>query len=146
MSLEQVFSLAGVVAMAGWLVLLLAPYGSSWPRRVVYPAAIALAMSYAALIGTYSAGSEGGFGSLAEVAALFANPGVLLAGWVHYLVFDLLVGSWERGEAQRLGLSRFALAPCLLLTFLFGPIGWLLFLAVRHMRRRASTANGRAAA
>jgi Domain of unknown function (DUF4281) len=145
MSLEQVFSLAGIVAMAGWLVLLLAPYGSAWPRRVVYPAGVALAMAYAALIGTYSAGSEGGFGSLAEVSVLFSNPGVLLAGWVHYLVFDLLIGSWERGEAERLALSRFALAPCLVLTFLFGPLGWLLFLAVRHVRQRAQTAAGSAA-
>lgn len=136
MSLEQVFSLAGLVAMAGWLVLLLAPYGSGWPGRVVFPAAIALAMVYAALIGTYTAGAEGGFGSLAEVAVLFATPGVLLAGWVHYLVFDLLVGTWERGEAERLSLSRLVLAPCLVLTFLFGPLGWLLFMAVRHVRQR----------
>lgn len=139
MSLEQFFSLAGGVAMAGWLVLLFAPAGSAWPGRVVFPVAIALAMSYAALIGTYFAGSAGGFGSLADVAVLFATPGVLLAGWVHYLAFDLLVGSWERREADRLGLSRLLLAPCLVLTFLLGPLGWLLFLAVRHVRLRGQS-------
>jgi hypothetical protein len=113
---------------------------------VVYSAAVALAMLYAALIGVYFTRSQGGFGSLADVAVLFATPGVLLAGWVHYLVFDLLVGSWERREAERLALSRFALAPCLLLTFLFGPLGWLLFLAVRHVRMRAQAMPGSAAA
>ncbi|MEQ1580790.1 MAG: abscisic acid-deficient protein Aba4 family protein [Steroidobacteraceae bacterium] len=142
MSLEQVFSIAGGVAMIGWLVLLLAPAGSAWPGRVVYSAAVALAMLYAALIGAYFSRSQGGFGSLADVAVLFATPGVLLAGWVHYLVFDLLVGSWERSEADRLALSRFVLAPCLLLTFLLGPLGWLLFLAVRHVRMRAQLVRG----
>jgi hypothetical protein len=140
MSLEQVFSIAGGVAMVGWLILLLAPTGSAWPGRVVYTAALALATLYAALVGTYFAGSQGGFGSLADVATLFRNPGVLMAGWTHYLVFDLLVGSWERAEAERLAISRLWLAPCLVLTFLFGPLGWLAFLAVRQfgMRGRAT--------
>jgi hypothetical protein len=73
------------------------------------------------------------------VARLFDSRGMLLAGWVHYLAFDLLVGLWEREEAARLGLSRSALIPSLVLTFLFGPLGWLLFMALRwfHLQRSA---------
>jgi hypothetical protein len=82
--------------------------------------------------------ADGGFGSLDAVARLFEHRGVLLAGWVHYLAFDLLVGVWERDEAQRLGVPQLLLVPCLLLTFLFGPLGWLAFLAVRHLNRRAA--------
>lgn len=139
MALEQIFSTAGAVAMVGWLVLLFAPAGSRWPGRLVVALAGALAVLYVALIGAFFADGEGGFGSLAEVAVLFATPGILLAGWVHYLVFDLLVGTWERAEAERLGISRFALAPCLILTFLLGPLGWLVFLAVRHFRLSGNT-------
>ena len=73
----------------------------------------------------------GGFSTLAGVAALFSNPWVLLAGWIHYLAFDLLVGTWETRDARERGLPHLLLVPCLVLTFLLGPAGWLLYMAVR---------------
>jgi len=137
MSLETLFSAAGAVAAAGWLVLALAPY--RWQRAArgaAVAAAIVIAMLYAGLIGAFWTSAEGGFGSLADVQQLFRHPGILLAGWVHYLAFDLLVGCWEREEAVRLGLPRWALAPCLALTFLLAPLGWLVFLGVRAFAAR----------
>ena len=132
MSLDTLFSLAGTAAMAGWLVLALTPLRWRLTRTMALCVAAALAAVYTALIAVYWTQGSGDFGSLAGVASLFQHPGLLLAGWVHYLAFDLLVGTWEREEAARLGMSRWLLLPCLLLTFLFGPIGWLAFLGVRH--------------
>ena len=86
---------------------------------------------YAVLIAIHFAGSKGGFSSLHEVALLFANPWLLLAGWVHYLAFDLLVGSWEVRDARERGVRHIFVVPCLILTFLFGPAGWLLYLGAR---------------
>lgn len=136
--LEVLFSTAGHMALAGWLVLALAPYRFDAPRPVVAAVALSLAALYAALIGTFWAGAEGGFGSLADVARLFQSPGLLLAGWVHYLAFDLLVGLWQREQARAIGMPRWLLLPCLLLTFLFGPLGWLVFMALRRYRLRAA--------
>ncbi|HVL58006.1 MAG TPA: abscisic acid-deficient protein Aba4 family protein [Burkholderiaceae bacterium] len=138
LSLDLLFSVAGSVAALGWLALAVAPLRYSWPRGVTVAAALAIAACYAALIGVFWVRADGGFGSLDAVARLFEHRGVLLAGWVHYLAFDLLVGVWERDEAQRLGVPQLLLVPCLLLTFLFGPLGWLAFLAVRHLNRRAA--------
>ena len=92
-----------------------------------------LGLIYAALIVRYWREAEGGFGSLSEVGTLFSHPGLLLAGWLHYLAFDLLVGAWEVREARRIGLPHGAVLPALLLTFLFGPIGFLAFLALRGL-------------
>jgi hypothetical protein len=78
-------------------------------------------------------GADGGFGTLDEVARLFANPWLLLAGWVHYLAFDLLIGNWEARDARARGVPHWALVPCLLGTFLFGPAGWLLYLGARSV-------------
>lgn len=142
MPLESVFSIAGSVAMLGWLALLLAP--SRWRIAVPFALVVAalLAALYAAVLAAFWHQGGGGFGSLGEVAELFATPGLLLAGWIHYLAFDLLVGAWERAHAQRIGLSRLALVPSLVLTFLFGPLGWLTFLAVRQFHlSRAALAN-----
>jgi len=60
----------------------------------------------------------------------------LLAGWVHYLAFDLFVGSWEARDALSHRIPHLAVIPCLLLTFLFGPAGLLLYLLLRFTLRR----------
>lgn len=59
---------------------------------------------------------------------LFASDPVLVAGWVHYLAFDLFVGIWIAEQADALGLSRWLQAPILVATFLLGPLGLLVFL------------------
>jgi len=101
-----------------------------------------LAAAYVAIVVTNWAGSEGGFSSLSGVAALFSNPWILLAGWTHYLAFDLLVGNWEVHDARTRGIPYVLVLPCLVLTFLFGPAGWLLYVTARSVRlaRRFDTA------
>jgi len=94
-----------------------------------------LAAVYAGLLATHylgGHGSAGGLGSLAQVAALFQDPWALLAGWVHYLCFDLFVGAWEVRDAQRRGVPHAALVPALALTFLVGPVGLLGYFGVRR--------------
>lgn len=140
MSHEQLFSLAGSAAMAGWLLLALVPLRFGWPARAAAGIALLISALYAALIGVYWTRGEGGFGSLADVARLFEHRGLLLAGWVHYLAFDLLVGVWIRGEASRIGLPQWLVVPCLISTFLFGPLGWLAFMALRMFRLRTAIA------
>ncbi len=142
MELATLFSAASTLALAGWLGLLLLPSKYRLWRPAGIFVALALSMLYAGLIGAFWTSGEGDFGSLAGVARLFEHPGLLLAGWVHYLAFDLLVGAWEREEAQRIGLSRWVLAPCLVLTFMFGPLGWLAFMAVRSFRVRTLETAG----
>ena len=134
MSPHELFPIPNSAAALCWAVLMLSPQASAWPRRIAIGMALLLAMTYAALIGAFVSQGQGSFQSLAGVAKLFEHPGLLLAGWVHYLAFDLLVGVWERDEAARIGLSRWWLLPCQFLTFMFGPIGWLAFMALRQVR------------
>ena len=63
-------------------------------------------------------GAEGGFSSLAGVSALFDDPWALLAGWTHYLAFDLFIGGWEVRDAQQRGVRHLLVVPALVLTFL----------------------------
>jgi Domain of unknown function (DUF4281) len=72
----------------------------------------------------------GGFGSLEGVAQLFASRGKLLGGWFHFLAFDLLVGRWMIDDTCSSARTRWVLAACLPLTFLYGPAGFLLYCAV----------------
>lgn len=141
MTLDALFSLASALVVPAWLALAVAPR-HVWTQRVAAGAVPALlAVAYAALLAVSLAqpqGSGGGFGSLDAVAALFADRRALLAGWLHYLAFDLLVGAWEARDAERSGVPRWALVPCLALTFLVGPVGWLLYAVARTLARRRS--------
>jgi hypothetical protein len=132
MSAEQIFSVANTVALCGWLLLAVLP-GKKWVSHVVSGVAIpaAFAALYTVIIAIHFSSSSGGFSSLPDVALLFSNPWLLLAGWIHYLAFDLLVGSWETRDARERGIGHVFVVPCLILTFLFGPAGWLLYLGVR---------------
>jgi len=131
MTPDQLFSMASATAMAGWILLILFPR-QRWSMSIVSAAIPALlAGTYTAIIVTQWAGHAGGFQSLSAVAQLFEQRWLLLAGWVHYLAFDLFVGSWEVRDAQTTGVPHLLVVPCLVLTFLFGPIGWLLYGALR---------------
>ena len=59
----------------------------------------------------------------------------MLVGWVHYLAFDLWVGAWEAEVAPKWGVPHWALLPCLGFTFLVGPVGLVMFLAVAAVCR-----------
>ncbi len=78
------------------------------------------------------------FGSLSSVMELFTEENAVLAGWVHYLVFDLLVGMWMLDKSRTLGIHQVVMAPCLFLTFMFGPLGFLIFMIVKTLRNKIS--------
>jgi len=133
MTPEKVFSIVNPIAVVGWILLIAVPR-QRWAANVAAWAIPGLlAIAYVSVVATHSVGSPGGFSSLPAVATLFANPWLLLAGWIHYLAFDLFVGSWEARDARERGVPHLALVPCLLLTFLFGPAGWLLYLLARRV-------------
>jgi hypothetical protein len=141
---DHLFALANPLAMLGWALLVLAPRWRFTQALVLSGAwSLSLAVAYAVFITTHylgAHGGEGGFGSLAQVAALFQDPWALLAGWVHYLCFDLFVGAWEVRDAQQRGLPHGAVVPALVLTFLFGPVGLLVYFGVRGVLAKKHTA------
>ena len=137
MQLDQLFWMAHIPAVIGWISLLAAPIIGPKAMPIARVAAVVLAVSYLALFLAAPAGLKALAAdySLNGVGALFADPRLMLLGWVHYLAFDIWVASWEAEEGARRGISHWLLAPCLFLTFMLGPLGLLLFLAVRAGRR-----------
>lgn len=136
MSWEQLFSAANLIALVAWAVLILGPrrfWAMNFLVRLAAP--LTLSLVYSALILVYFARTNGGFGTLADVRILFASDPVLLAGWVHYLAFDLFVGGWLAGRMDRAAVARVIQSPVLAATFLFGPIGFFLGLALVADRR-----------
>ena len=113
MPLESVFSLASMTAVVGWLLLVILPKSPSLESHAGIVIPLILSAGYLALIAMHFQGADGGFGSLADVATLFRKPELLLAGWIHYLAFDLFIGAWEVRDAQRNQIPHLVVIPCL---------------------------------
>ncbi len=141
MSPDRWFEVANLVAVLGWMMLalsLLWPHDRSAAMRLRAWAGrglpLVLCVGYAvALLVSWGTAPGGGFSRLSGVATLFSSPGILLAGWVHYLAFDLLVGRAIVDDGAKRGVPRGALLPPLALTFLFGPVGLLVYVGLRAM-------------
>lgn len=137
MDTGMIFSAGSTLAMAGWIVLLASPIA---PRAADAIAAsvipLLLSVAYAGLILAFWTSGQGGFDSLDNVALLFETRELLLAGWLHYLAFDLFVGAWIVRTARETSMPFWMVVPCLPATFLFGPVGYLAFAMIRFSRAR----------
>lgn len=136
MTPETVFSIVNTTALLTWILLAIVPRWK-WTQIIVNDVIILLlSAAYLLVVVLFFGTAEGGFDSLANVMKLFSYKEVVLAGWVHYLAFDLFVGSWEVRDAQARGVSHWFVLPCLFLTFMLGPIGFLLYNGVRLVAAR----------
>ncbi|MEI7702909.1 MAG: ABA4-like family protein [Planctomycetia bacterium] len=130
--IDTLFTLGNLLAMASWGLLIFLPQWRGIAQNVSTVVAPALlSVGYSALIGVWWSRSQGGFNSLDEVHALFQTRGALLAGWLHYLAFDLMMGGWIARKLRIEGIPHMVAVPILILTFLFGPMGYLVSLVVR---------------
>lgn len=135
---DLIFSLGNSIVFLGWMILILLPRRfpvlNAVPKYLI-PGLFGLV--YAAITLSRFFGSGGGYGSLEAVRVLFSTDELLVAGWLHYLAFDLFVGCWIAEQADRLGLSRLIQAVILFITFIFPPVGLVLFLITRAVAQTA---------
>ncbi len=128
--------------MPFWALIIFVPFlkiTDTLVHSVLAP--IVLGVTYTWLLANVMGGvvhmPEGaGFASLDALMKTFSVKEAVVAGWAHYIVFDLFVGAWIARDAQRVGLNQFIVAPSLLLTFLVGPIGLLSYLMLRGITGR----------
>lgn len=134
MTPDILFQIANPLALLGWIALLFYPFAPLAIHRLAGIAIpLVLSFGYAVFIGLYFFEAEGGFDSLANVMLLFDNPGAALAGWVHFLAFDLFIGAWIAGQARDVGVPHLLIVPVFVATFMLGPIGLLLWFALRSI-------------
>ncbi|MEP7315222.1 MAG: ABA4-like family protein [Sphingomicrobium sp.] len=148
MSWDGIFGLTNAIAMLGWLLVIVGPRGQKTLALVLYLGVGLLCFAYAAMIvgmhaGMIDANRLPGAPppnfldyNVAGLRNLFMSDGGVVLGWTHYLAFDLFVGQWIAKDADNKGFHRLVQAPILLLTLLVGPVGLLVWLALRDRRAR----------
>ena len=137
MDYEIAYSVINLGVLPAWLLLFFVP-GSGWTRKLVhsglylavYGGLYVVLMARAMFFGVGA--EDGGMTDAAGVSAFFSHPNGVLIGWLHYLVFDLFVGSWIGRDGARRGIAHWKLVPCLFFTLMFGPIGLLLYIMLRR--------------
>ena len=138
LTLQTWFIAAHAVAFVGWAALFALPWIGR--RRAVLTArwaAVPLCLLYLLFLFTHlkAIPIDSGY-TLEAIGRFFDRPVLLLVGWIHYLVLDLWVGSWEAEHSEQAGVRYAALLPCLFATMMIGPLGLLLYLIVAHGWRR----------
>ena len=145
---QALFGFTNLVAVVAWAALLLLPRRPLTHSVILYAGVGLLCLTYAVLLVSLMGrlvdpGAVAGAApfvpsdySIEGLRKLFMTDGGLVTGWTHYLAFDLFVGLWIGRDADAKGFSRLVQAPILLLIFLAGPIGLVLWLVIRERRAR----------
>jgi hypothetical protein len=143
MSADTIFLICNYGVLPAWLLLVVLPRHKI-TQLVVHAVWIPclLAIAYIWAFATGPTAAEGaGFASLQGVMLLFQSPMAVLAGWVHYLAFDLFVGAWQVRDAKRQGIHHGLVIPCLVATLMLGPIGLMMYALLRLALKRVTTLN-----
>jgi hypothetical protein len=136
---DTVFQLSSLLTMPFWFLMILLPHWR-WSKRImaslwtVVPAALLYAILVVPnLLGLLSILANP---SLDAIAALLGTPEGATIGWVHFLAFDLFVGRWAYLDSRNHSFSAWLVSPILFFVLMFGPLGLLLYLALRGLLLR----------
>ncbi|RRQ47525.1 DUF4281 domain-containing protein [Maribacter algicola] len=136
MTPTTVFSLVNFLVMPMWLLLIFLPKWKPTKFLIHYKIVpIVLSAIYVLyILQALIANGMMDFGSLKSVMELFTVENAALAGWIHYLAFDLLIGMLMINQNKNVNIHLVLMAPCLFLTFMFGPLGFLLFMVLKALK------------
>ena len=133
-----IFQFGNTFVLIDWILLVFAPYWKYTQSIIMSGVIIVLCITYAFMIlKGISNFSPDSFSTLESVKALFLNDDAVVGGWIHYLAFDLFVGAYIMRKAKDIGLSRILATLCLPFTFMFGPMGYLLFFVFKSIKTKS---------
>jgi hypothetical protein len=131
MTPSVLFDFVNFYAFLGWLLLLIAPNWKQTQVIIKFGILLVLAIVYSILvlkgISTFNIDD---FSSLEKVKILFSKDEAIVAGWIHYLAFDLFVGAYIVRKSIEKCIPRWIYSLILPFTFMFGPVGFLVFTLV----------------
>jgi hypothetical protein len=130
-----------IVVSVFWLLLIVAPRWI-WTDHIVHSAFVPFALgAWVIVLGVIGPPPpEGaGMGSLEAVMLLVGGEHWTLTLWTLVMGWDLLAGAWLARDARRHGIRHAWVIVCLIVTFVYGLIGLLLYLVIRLALRRVLT-------
>jgi hypothetical protein len=74
------------------------------------------------------------FASLSGVVALFKDSAAVMAGWIHYIAFDLLTARFIVLDAAAENIPHLLVIPLIPLTLMLGPVGLFCYLMIKLLK------------
>ena len=68
---------------------------------------------------------------LNELSRLFEDHLYIMIFWTHFIALNLFIGGWIVKDSQKFSVNKVLLAIPLILTYLIGPIGLLIYWIIR---------------
>jgi len=142
-----VYGLSTKLALAGWALLLASLFlprirHFAWPvAQFVIPAVFGLLYVLMVWEGRGALHLPDSFTTFPGIKALFADDSALTAGWIHIMGMDMFAGGWIARDGVERRVPVALLFPLLVLTFVFGPSGLLLYILARFALRRRAPAQ-----
>lgn len=137
--IETTFQIVNMLVLPQWLLMIFAPRWvvTQWLMRS-YLIPVLLACFYAYYIFSGKPLNFADFSSFEGVKSLFANGGeaAMLAGWIHYLAFDLVAGTAVLQDAQAKKIAHGWVVIPLFFCFMLGPTGFFLYWIIRTVQLR----------
>ena len=62
---------------------------------------------------------------------LFSNKNFLMMFWIHFISINLFTGGWIVKDSQKFMINKFLLSIPLIITYLVGPLGLLIYWLIR---------------
>ena len=69
--------------------------------------------------------------SISNLSNLFSNETFLMLFWIHFVSINLFTGGWIVKDSQKFGINKIILFLPLVITYLIGPLGVLVYWIVR---------------
>jgi hypothetical protein len=148
--MEIIFQLSALLVVPFWLLIILLPHWG-WTRRImksvlaILPAALLYVFLIAANLGlTLDFIAHLLPPTLAGTQDLLGSAAGATIAWMHFGAFDLFVGRWVYLDSRAEAISAWLVSPILVVVFILGPLGFVLYLAARGSvrQRRGAQAAG----
>ncbi|MFH8757757.1 ABA4-like family protein [Streptomyces atroolivaceus] len=135
------FEITFLAAAPFWLLMIFAPRWRPTARVASSPLTVLPVLTLWAVMAVpvfpelWAAVSDPDIDTFRELTALANGAGAV---WAQIIAWDLLLGQWMFLESRRLGVSPLVTGPLLVLTILLSPIGLVVLLVIRGVRRSPS--------
>jgi hypothetical protein len=128
------FSALNLIALICWLPLFLMPHHKftlKYVQNFYVPIFFAIVYGFCLTNLFISTDLDFSTNALEGIKKIFDGKWGFITGWVHYLCFDFVVGSYIVIGAKKIDMKKPLLTICLILTFLIGPMGFLIYRTIK---------------
>jgi len=134
---NQILHACNWCSIPAWFTLVFLP---KWrhTKTITFAIAIAYSILYVTLAfflfsKAAFAVDPSAFGNIEALTRLFTDASSALAGWAHFIVFDLWTARFFVIDSAELGIPHLAVVPCIFGCMFFGPLGLLSYVTVRKV-------------